>query len=212
MRILVAIFILFARIGFCQTSSISVLGKTTYTEEAKQGCIVLSAFRSKENSVGTIQLKNELNLRKLNVEINGKIKYLFETKSEDSLQTAILKLKSSDFKIERVYYKYEPHNFRAEDNRAIESIDNALQVAGMMAEKIGYKLSDILNIDDDVQRSSNSDWFTCTNEDLMKLLEQEGFTSISVSFVPYPTESNQRFRTSEYNTWVTFEIIKSNSR
>ena len=106
MRILVAIFILFARIGFCQTSSISVLGKTTYTEEAKQGCIDLSTFRSKEYSVGTIQLKNELNLRKLNVEINGKIIYLFETKSEDSLQTAILKLKSSDFKIERVYYKY----------------------------------------------------------------------------------------------------------
>ena len=204
-HILTFIFCFFLSILFGQTRTLSVLGTSNYTLESNMNCALLQI---ENDSIGDYNLEvvSKLKLSEIAINLKGQKEYLFEKRNVKEFENGLEALLNIGFKIEKIFYKFKEYDFREEDQRALKAIENAKETATLMAKSINFRVVDLINIDDDIKRNKNSDWFSCNSEDIMKFLEKEGFTIFSFSSVHYPTESNERKMKNTYKIWVTYEI------
>lgn len=210
-----------------QQATLKVLGKHNYTVEAQAYGVV---FVLEENTdkcdpvLGFISLEEQLKHLRESLEVAGfggsispvvdyspsqyrKKTYRIEEESQLVFESILADLTNKQAIIKKTYYNLPPHRLVDEDESAVSALIDAEEKAEVLAEQLGYKITRVLNVDDDT-RGANT-LFDLIDRDLdpervklmMELVERLSQNS-TVS-----NESDSPSRSGAYSIWVTFEIM-----
>jgi len=197
-----------------QNITLRVLGKATYVEYAETNGIVVSFNKSEldkkikfSDTISLIGINNKL------VPINGsnasgKKKFRIEEKDLDFFDKILMVCNDLKVKIDKVYYKLPEHKFENEDGNAILALNNATSQARIIANNLNYKITKILNVDDDTTYADpfydNIDMESERGKLLVKLLQLLGGGNSL-----HKTESSKPTREGGYTIMVTYELEKT---
>ena len=197
-----------------QTLSLKVLGSSAYNEYAESNGVIISfLIGDHENkklilsdSIRVIGINGEITpLEDVYKRIAYKRRYRIEESNIGLFDRLLEECSNQKVRIEKVYYKMPEHKFENEDKNAILAFKNASTQAKIIANNLNYKITKVLNIDDDTTKSSDIyDVFDNGTEHgatIIKLLEL-----LYGSDNMYSTESDEQTRVGGYNLWVTFEM------
>ena len=198
-----------------QTITLKVLGKAAYVEYAESNGIIVSFsksdFRSQKlilsDSIKAIGIKSELipiNNGNFKLAINNK-RFRIEENNIERFDKLLIVCNNLKIKIEKVYYKMPIHKFEDEDENAILAFNNASTQAKIISNNLNYKITKVLNIDDDTTES-DSIYDIIDKESERGRLVIELLQLLSCRNSLFQNESDNPVRTGGYNLWVTFEL------
>ena len=103
---------------------------------------------------------------------------------------------------DKLYYEFKDRTY--EDQKAISALKNAESKANTIAKVLNYKVSKIINIDDDTSSSNSlSDYeFLDINPELFEMLKEYLLSGDEGERKSDPSKR------AAYNLWVTFALNK----
>ena len=209
-----------------QPAILKVLGKHEYSVEA-QGYGVI--FVLEENTdkcdpvLGFISLEEQLKHLSEAFAVAGfegpitpvtdyspspyrKKTYRVEVKDQVVFEAVLSELNIKQAIVKKTYYDLPPHRFVDEDESAVAALIDAKEKAAVLVQHLGYKITRLLNVDDDTSGASYlfdtyGDRFS--PEQMRQIAE---FAQKLTANTAVDAESKSPSRNGSYNIWVTFEI------
>ncbi|WP_104735972.1 hypothetical protein [Hanstruepera ponticola] len=199
--------------GLAQDITLRVLGYSSYTEYAESNVALISTNDS--SLVKINKLKDSISAYRINselIEINSlknqnSSHFKIEHADINEFDKLLVLCSALEISVNKVYFKMPEHIFEEEDQKAVLALNNANSKAKLIANHLGYKIDNILNIDDDTTYASSIydavDFDSERVEVVLRLLELLGSGNSQ-----YETESSKPIRSGGYNLWVTYNLKK----
>ncbi len=216
-------FVFYSAMLFAQTSTLSIMGKSSYVDYAEGYSLKLKFEEDPSKCdpvVGFVSIEDQIkhyteSLEAAHIAMRFKEdegivvsefptkKYTLILEDEEKMIEAIRLAKEQRVIVDKMYYLFPEHEFVDEDRKAILALHDAKFKAELYAGHIGKKLGRILYIDDETTAMSNpyeesSERYAMYNELLEKLA---GYST------GYKTEHYAASRSGAYGLWVEFELL-----
>ncbi len=210
---LIIISFIFCSYGYSQATTLTILGRTSYTSYPKSYIYKISNEELVHSAADFDSLKYILDSLGVIFRVDSTTNSWGNSRTLVSMDFytytlphfELLKEYSNHMDMYGVeYYEYENKDFIYQDNLALLAYKDALKRAKIIAQHVGKKISGVRNIDDKVEKYIfYLDLLPDARYDIEQLKELISFLEILSA---YDLGNQLPERNGQYALWVTFEV------